>query len=148
MAKISAVTLSGFLPDFLAESVRCGTDRLIPAGLPLDLTSIPVVDGKQDIQAGAIVNRLWSLQATGKFKLWTGTGTPDALEEFFIVPFAVEDLAGLAKDKTGEAACNGLRWGTLIYEDRLPDYYQALSAALRVPIRDKYQMIVSRKVAL
>lgn len=148
MAKVSAVTQAGYLPDFLAESIGSGTDHLIPAGLPLDLTSIPVVEGKQDIQAGAIINRLWALQTTGKFKLWTGTGTPDALEEFYFVAFPVEDLAGIAKDKTGEAACNGLRWQTMIYEDRLPDYYQALTAAQKLPIRSKYQLIVSRKVAI
>lgn len=148
MAKVSSLTTSGYAPDFLAESIGSGFDHLLPAGIPLDLTSIPVVDGKQSIEAGAIVNRLWTLQTTGKFKLWTGTGTPDALEEFYIVPFAVDDLAGIAIEATGEAACNALRWNTLLYEDRLPAYYQALSPALKLPIRGKYQMIVGRKVAL
>ena len=148
MAKVSSLTMSGYAPDFLAESIGSGFDHLLPAGVPLDLTSIPVVDGKQSIEAGAIINRLWSLQTTGKFKLWTGTGTPDALEEFYIVPFAVNDLAGISIEATGEAACNALRWNTLLYEDRLPAYYQALSAPLKLTIRGKYQMIVGRKVAL
>lgn len=156
MAKITAVTTPTFLPDFLAESIGSGTDCLIPAGLPVDVASVTAVSGIKSIAAGAIVNRLWANQqgvgALGKFKLWDGTGTPDALEEFYIVPFAVVDLEGAQgltfPLPTGEAACNGLRWQTLIYEDRLPAYYQALSVALKNTIRNKYQMIVARKVAL
>jgi hypothetical protein len=155
MAKITAITTPTFLPDFLAETIGSGTDHLIPAGLPVDVGSITAVNGIKSIAAGAIVNRLWANQqgagALGKFKLWDGTGTPEALEEFYIVPFAVEDLEGVRSDMplpTGEAACNALRWNTLIYEDRLPAYYQALSATLKATIRGKYQMIVARKVAL
>ena len=153
MAKITTLTTPSFPPAFIAESIGSGTDCLIPAGLPIDLTSI-VADatGKKNIIAGAIVNRLWANQATGKFKNWDGTGTPDALEEFYIVPFDVLNLDGLAGDlmapPTGEAACNGLRWMTMIYEDRLPAYYQALTPALKLPIRGKYQMIKARVVAL
>lgn len=156
MARITAVNTPTFLPDFLAEPIKSGTDCLIPAGIPLDIASITAVGGIKSIAAGAIVNRLWANQqgvgALGKFKLWDGTGTPDALEEFYIVPFAVADLEGVRSDMpplpTGEAACNALRWGVMIYEDRLPAYYQSLSAALKLTIRGKYQMIAARKVAL
>lgn len=152
MAKVSSLKTSGYAPDFLAESLGSGFDHLLPAGIPLDLTSIPVVDGKQNIEAGAIVNRLWVNQTTAAFKLWTGqtvaTVPPDALEEFYIVPFAVDDLAGTEIESTGEGACNALRWNTLLYEDRLPPSYQAVPAALKLTIRGKYQMIVGRKVAL
>jgi hypothetical protein len=143
MAKIAAMTSPEFFPDFLAQPIGSGTDCLIPAGLPIDLTSITAdSSGNKNIQAGAIVNRLWANRSNGAFKLWTGTGSPEALEEFYIVPFPVMDLANT------EAACNGLRHGTLIYEDRLPQYFQALSEALKNQIRAKYQMIVSRKVAI
>jgi hypothetical protein len=153
MAKITAVTTPTFLPAFLAEPIGSGSDHLVPAGLPLDTASITAVSGIKSIAAGAIINRLWANQqaagALGKFKLWDGTSTPEALEEFYIVPFAVEDLEGTGPSlSTGEAACNGLRWQTMLYEDRLPAYYQALSAALKLIIRGKYQMIVARKVAL
>jgi hypothetical protein len=152
MARITATTTPTFLPDFLAEPIKSGTDCLIPAGIPLDLASITAANGIKSIAAGAIVNRLWANQATGKFKFWDGTGTPDALEEFYIVPFPVMDLEGVRSETmplpTGEAACNALRWGVMIYEDRLPAYYQALSAALKATIRGKYQMIAARKVAL
>jgi hypothetical protein len=156
MARITAVNAPTFSPDFLAEPIKSGTDCLIPAGLPLDIASITAVGGIKSIAAGAIVNRLWANQqgagTLGKFKLWDGTGTPEALEEFYIVPFAVTDLEGVRSDMpplpTGEAACNALRWGVMIYEDRLPAYYQSLSAALRLPIRNRYQMIAARKVAL
>lgn len=143
MAKISALTTPLFPPAFLAEPIGSGSDHLIPAGLPLDLATI-VADAKgmKNITAGAVVNRLWANQTAGLFKLWDGTGTPDALEEFYIVPFTVMDLANT------EAACNGLRWQTLIFEDRLPAYYQALSAAVKLPIRSKYQTIKARMVAL
>lgn len=148
MAKVSSLTQGGYAPDFLAEPMGSGSDHLIPAGLPIDITSITPVDGKHSIEAGAIVNRLWANQTTQKFKLWTGTGTPEALEEFYIVPFAVNDLAGVDATSTGERACNGLRWNTMIYEDRLPASYQTMTAAQKLTIRGKYQMIVSRKVAL
>lgn len=156
MAKITAVTSPTFTPDFLAEPIGSGSDHLVPAGLPLDIASVTAVAGIKSIMAGAIINRLWANQvaagATGKFKFWDGTGTPEALEEFYIVPFDVIDLEGLRSDwpplPTGEAGCNGLRWQTMLYEDRLPAYYQALSAALKLIIRNKYQMIVARKVAL
>lgn len=148
MAKVSALTQGGYAPDFLAEPLGSGSDHLIPAGLPVDTTSITPVDGKYPIEAGAIVNRLWANQTTQKFKLWTGAGTPEALEEFYIVPFAVDDLTGVDIQSTGESACNGLRWQTMIYEDRLPASYQAISTGLKATIRGKYQMIVSRKVAL
>lgn len=153
MAKIVALTVPQFPPAFLAESIGSGTDCLIPGGLPIDTASITAdAKGLKSIEAGAIVNRLWANQALGKFKLWDGTGTPEALEEFYIVPFSVENLEGISSiasaPPTGESACNGLRWGTMIYEDRLPAYYQALSASLKATIRGKYQMIIARKVAL
>lgn len=142
MAKITPLSTAKFLPAFIAEPLKSGTDHLMPAGLPLDLASITAdAMGKKNIEAGAIVNRLFAQKASGLFKLWTGTGTPDALEEFYIVPFAVMNL------ENTEAACNGLRPGTLIYEDRLPAYYQALSAALKAQIGAKYQIIFARKVA-
>jgi hypothetical protein len=147
MAKISAVTLPSFSIEFLAESIGSGFDHLVPAGVPLDLTSITPVDGKHSIEAGAIINRLWANQTTQGFKLWT-TASAEALEEFYIVPFAVDDLAGIDKKATGERACNALRWQTMLYEDRLPASYQALTVAQKVLVRAKYQMIVSRKVAL
>lgn len=148
MAKVSSVTLPTFLPDFLAEPIGSGSDHLVPAGVPLDLATVPTVDGKKSIAAGALINRLWANQAAGKFKLWDGTGTPEALEEFYIVPFAVADLAGVDKASTGEASCNALRWQTMIFEDRLPAVYQALSTGQKANFRNKYQMIVARKVAL
>lgn len=142
MAKVTPMSSAMFLPAFIAEPIKSGTDLLMPAGFPLDLASITAdAAGKKNIEAGAIINRLFAQKANGLFKLWTGTGTPDALEEFYIVPFAVMDLANT------EAACNGLRSGTLIYEDRLPAYYQALSAALKATIGARYQMIFARKVA-
>lgn len=142
MAKITPLSTAKFLPAFIAEPLKSGTDHLMPAGLPLDLASITAdAAGLKNIEAGAIVNRLFAQKASGLFKLWVGTGTPDALEEFYLVPFAAMDLANT------EAACNGLRPGTLIYEDRLPAYYQALTPALKAQIGAKYQMIFARKVA-
>lgn len=147
MAKVSSVTLPTFSIEFLAESLGSGFDHLVPAGVPLDLTSITPVGGVHSIEAGAIINRLWANQTTQAFKLWT-TASSEALEEFYIVPWAVADLAGIDKTATGERACNALRWQTMLYEDRLPASYQALTAPQKLLVRQKYQMIVSRKVAL
>lgn len=142
MAKFVAWTVPSYPPAFIAEPIGSGTDHLIAAGLPVDPTNI-VADpatGFKNIAAGAVINRSYANRNLGlPFLVWDGV-VP--LEEFYIVPFSVTDLVGR------EAACNGLRWQTLIYEDRLPASFQALTETLKLQFRAKYQMILARKVAL
>lgn len=151
MARVVAFSATYDPPSFIAEALGSGSDYLIPGGLPLDIASVPAgTDGKKILKAGAIVNRLWANRANTKFKLWTGVGTPETLEDFFIVPFDAplnQWFAASGNDlSNSEPACNGLRHGIMLWENRLPAYYQALTESLKIQIRAKYIMLLWRKV--
>lgn len=150
MARISPLTLPEFHPDIFAESVGSGTDHLVPGGLPLDVTTVPLVNGKRLLQAGSIVNRAAIIDPTlplPPYKYWNNASV-EPLEDFLMVAFTIDDVSGVEKKSNADPGCNGVRPNTLIYEDRLPSYWAALTASKKTQIRQKYHMIFSRKVAV
>jgi hypothetical protein len=150
MARISGLTLPEYQPDFLAESLGSGTDSLIPGGLPLDITTVPLVNGKRVLQAGSIVNRLFATDPTAAplpFKYWNNAST-DALQDFYFVAFQLDDASGVDASSNADPGCIGIRDGIMIYEDRLPAYWAAVDAAKKAIVRQKYTLLTSRRVAL
>ena len=147
-------------PDFIAEGIGSGTDCLLPGGVPIDVATVPTVSGPNGIAiktlaAGSIVNRIASVrQNYGPFKVWPpASGTPEALIDFYLVAFTVTDIEGLSLTpqtllSSGDPGCNVLRPGTLIYEDRLPPYFALLAETDKEKIRDKYPMLLARRVVL
>lgn len=150
MARVSGLTLPEYPPDIMAESLGSGTDCLIPGGLPLDITSLPLVNGERLLQHGSIVNRLYPTDPTLPplpFKYWNNASA-DALQDFFFVVFQIDDASGIKKDSNADPGCSALRYGTMIYEDRLPTYWAAVDAAKKLIVRQRYTLLISRKVAL
>lgn len=151
MAKVGALTPPEYPPDILAQPIGSGHDSLVPGGVPLDVASVPIVNGYRLLHAGAIVNRLIPTDPTLPllpYKYWNNASA-DPLQDFFFVAMQIDDAAGLLKDSNGDPGCTVYRYGVMIYQDRLPTYWAAVDAAKKAIVAQRYLLLTAgKKVAV